>query len=86
LTLNRLGDAIPLHPLHYTTAVSTKKLIAPQNYREPTAMHWKIYSDNVSRFLASDQQSSYSLKILTEHLKIDHVHFIAQLKHCFSIS
>jgi hypothetical protein len=47
-------------------SASIKKLIAPQDYREPTAMHWKIYSENVSRLLASDQQSSYSLKKLTE--------------------
>jgi hypothetical protein len=49
-----------------TSSVSIKNLIAPQDYREPAEMHWKIYSENVSRLLAGDQQNSYSLQKLIE--------------------
>jgi hypothetical protein len=47
------GINLPLLQSFYdltNTSVSTKILIAPQNYREPTAMHWKI---TVKMFLDS---------------------------------
>jgi hypothetical protein len=46
--------------------LSAKNLLEAGDYREPTDIHWKIYSENVTKFLASDQQASYSLKKLTE--------------------
>jgi hypothetical protein len=63
------GINLPLLQSFYdltNISVSTKNLITPQDYREPAAMHWKIYSENVSQLLASDQQSSYFLQKLTE--------------------
>jgi uncharacterized membrane protein YhaH (DUF805 family) len=45
---------------------SAKNLLEAKDYREPQDMHWKIYSENVTKILASDQQDSYSLKKLTE--------------------
>jgi hypothetical protein len=46
--------------------LSAKNLLEVGEYREPKDMHWKIYSENVTKILASDQQDSYSLKKLTE--------------------
>jgi hypothetical protein len=46
--------------------LSAKNLLEVAEYREPKDMHWKIYSENVTKILASDQQDSYSLKKLTE--------------------
>jgi uncharacterized membrane protein YhaH (DUF805 family) len=46
--------------------VECEKLVAVGEYCEPRDMHWKIYSENVTKILASDQQDSYSLKKLTE--------------------
>jgi hypothetical protein len=39
--------------------LSTKNLLEVKDYREPQDIHWKIYSQNVTRILASDQQNSY---------------------------
>ena len=41
-------------------------MLEARDYREPQDMHWQIYSENVTKILASDQQDSYSLKKLTE--------------------
>jgi hypothetical protein len=46
--------------------LSTKNLLEVAEYREPKDMHWKIYSENITKILASDKQDSYSLKKLTE--------------------
>jgi hypothetical protein len=43
-----------------------KNLLEAKDYREPQDMHRKIYSENVTKILASDQHDSYSLKKLTE--------------------
>jgi uncharacterized membrane protein YhaH (DUF805 family) len=46
--------------------LSAKNLREVGEYRELRDMHWKIYSENVTKILASDQQDSYSLKNFTE--------------------
>jgi hypothetical protein len=46
--------------------LSAKNLLEVGDYREPTDIHWKIYSENVTKLIASDQQASYSVKKLTE--------------------
>lgn len=53
----------------YDTAnwtLSAKKLLEAKDYREPQDMHWEIYSEIVTKILASDQQDSYSLTKLRE--------------------
>jgi uncharacterized membrane protein len=51
--------------------LSAKNLLEVGEYREPKDMHWKIYSENVTKILASDKQDSYSLKKLTENFQND---------------
>jgi hypothetical protein len=46
--------------------LSMKNLLEAGDYREPTEIHWKIYSENVTKLIASDQEASYSLKKLTQ--------------------
>jgi hypothetical protein len=49
--------------------LSTKNLLEVAEYRETKDMHWKIYSENVTKILTSDKQDSYDLKKLTETLQ-----------------
>jgi hypothetical protein len=51
--------------------LSTKNLLEPRDYREPMDLHWKIYSENVTKLIASDQEASYSLKKLAENFQND---------------
>jgi hypothetical protein len=49
--------------------LSTKNMLESAEYREPENIHWKIYSENVTKILARDKQDSYDLKKLTETLQ-----------------
>jgi hypothetical protein len=49
--------------------LSTKNLLEVAEYREPEDIHWKLYSENVTKILRSDIQDSYDLKKFTETLQ-----------------
>jgi hypothetical protein len=51
--------------------LSTKNLLENADYHEPTYIHWKIYSENVTKLIASDQEASYSLIKLAETFQND---------------